>query len=139
MRIFRFSQRCSRGFPFVDMTADSVVVLSRGVEISNSTLECTSTRLYRNVGTRRHIPPQSLRTVTYKFMPILILINNLLKICSRSLDPVYACAESEVHLHDNNDKRGTEWRQNQSFTNFRRHSTNDNIQKSSYGKGLSSN
>jgi len=119
MRSFRFLQRCSRGFTFLDMTPDRVVVLSRGVEISNSTLEFTTTTLYRNVGTRRHIPPQSLRTVSYKFMPILILINNLLKFCSFSFDLAYACAESEVHLHDHSDRRGTEWTQNQSFTNFR--------------------
>jgi hypothetical protein len=34
------------------------------------------------------------------------------KFFSRSLDLVYAFAESEVHLHDHNDKRGAEWTQN---------------------------
>jgi hypothetical protein len=36
------------------------------------------------------------------------------KFRSRSLDLVYAFAESEVHLHDHNDKKGTEWTQNHS-------------------------
>jgi hypothetical protein len=136
MRIFRFSQRCSWGFLFLDMTPDSVVVLSRGVEIYNSALERTTTTLYRKIRTWHHIPPQSLKIVPHKLMLILILVNNLLKFRSRSLDLVYACAESEVHLHDHNHKRGTKWMQNQSFTSFRPHSTNDKSQKSSYGKGL---
>jgi hypothetical protein len=105
MRIFRFSQRCSRGFLFLDVTPDGVVILYRGVEISNSTLERTNTTSGRNFGTRRYIPPQSLRIVFYKFMPILLLINNLLKFCSRSLVLVYACAKSEVNLHVHNDKQ----------------------------------